>query len=102
MRTVIKFNYYVQGGSLARPNSILRVDPEDRCAALLVYSRQLVIIPFMRRDAVFDDGLSEKPDVKVWRNIIVCCFFVANFGVCLFLAKHCQPESYTGTEVVYN
>ena len=62
------FAFDFQGGSLGRPNSILRVDPEDRCAALLVYSRQLVIIPFMRRDAVFDDGLSERPDVKVLRQ----------------------------------
>lgn len=35
-------------------NSILRVDPENRCAAILVYSQNIIIIPF-RKDAVMED-----------------------------------------------
>lgn len=34
---------------------IVRVDPEGRCAIMLVYGRQLVVLPF-RRDTALDDG----------------------------------------------
>lgn len=43
---------------------MLRVDPEGRCAALLVYGKQLVVIPFLRRDAVFDEHFAEPADIK--------------------------------------
>ena len=33
---------------------IIRVDPDNRCAAMLVYGQQLVILPF-RRDTVMDN-----------------------------------------------
>ncbi|CAL8131581.1 unnamed protein product [Orchesella dallaii] len=54
----------LHGGCLHKPNSILRVDPEGRCAALLVFGKQLVIIPFLRRDAVFDEHFAEPSDIK--------------------------------------
>jgi hypothetical protein len=50
-------------------NSTLRIDPEGRCAALLVYGRQLVVIPFQRRDSVFEEHFSDVGDIKVrWRR----------------------------------
>ncbi|KAK6174392.1 hypothetical protein SNE40_017678 [Patella caerulea] len=43
-------------GGFVRPQGIpyVRVDPDGRCAAMLVYNTHLVILPF-RRDAVIDD-----------------------------------------------
>ena len=40
--------------SFSRP-SVVRVDPENRCAALLIYGRSIVIIPF-RKEMVVDDN----------------------------------------------
>lgn len=56
----------LQGSCLYRPICSLRVDPDGRCAALLVFGKQLVIIPFLRRDAVFDEHFAEPVDIKVF------------------------------------
>ncbi len=37
---------------------IVRVDPEGRAAAMLIYGKHLVILPF-RRDSGLDDPLSD-------------------------------------------
>ena len=34
---------------------IVRVDPESRCAVMLIYGRKLVVLPF-RKDPTLDDG----------------------------------------------
>jgi hypothetical protein len=56
---------FVQAGWNLRPISVLRVDPDGRCAAILIYGRQLVIIPFERRDAMFDEHFMDSSDIKV-------------------------------------
>ena len=44
-----------QGGLLHNTSlPLLRVDPEGRCAAMLVYSSHLAIVPF-RTDTVLED-----------------------------------------------
>lgn len=40
---------------------IVRVDPEGRCAVMLIYGRKLVVLPF-RKDPAIDEGdLIENP-----------------------------------------
>lgn len=42
------------GYSFNFKSPMVRVDPENRCAAILIYSRTLLIIPF-RKEVIFDD-----------------------------------------------
>jgi len=42
---------------------IIRVDPENRCAIMLVYGRKMVVLPF-RLDTAVDEGDTPKIDSR--------------------------------------
>lgn len=53
----------VQGGVLHTPSlPVLRVDPEGRCAAMLLYGAHLAILPFKHADSVLEE---HDPDVPL-------------------------------------
>ena len=45
----------------AQYKPIIRVDPQNRCAAMLIFSRQLLVFPFLRSQA---DQKEERKQVK--------------------------------------
>lgn len=51
-----------QGGVLHTPSlPVVRVDPEGRCAAMLLYGAHLAILPFKHTDSVLEEHEPDTP-----------------------------------------
>ena len=51
-----------QGGVLHTPSlPVVRVDPEGRCAAMLLYGAHLAILPFKHADSVLEEHEPDTP-----------------------------------------
>ncbi|XP_016844737.1 cleavage and polyadenylation specificity factor subunit 1 [Nasonia vitripennis] len=55
---------------------IVRVDPEGRCAVMLIYGRKLVVLPF-RKDPILDEGdLIENPKSSSHKTPILSSYMI--------------------------
>ena len=65
--TVMACVSLLQGGLLQNPSlPVVRVDPEGRCAAMLLYGAHLAILPFKHADSLLEEHEQDTPIIARW------------------------------------